>query len=319
MAESGNRVGTVTNIQLVAAQGTKSTIDQIVEPIAVDDGFNEYQSASKRPKKTSNVWQHFNQLTTKEKNQVKVACKFCKCIFSAASKNGTSHLRRHLEKCPKRANKDIEQFLVSDFAKGESNVMNYKFDNDELRRCIALFVVEGSHSFSIVEERGFRRMISRANPQFNAFSRHTLRRELLTLYVSERDRIKELMLNAKGHICLTTDNWRNEYTMEEDICITAHFVDSEWKLQKRILRFRALAPPYDGLCIADELFLCLTQWNIEHKILTITTDNASYNDTILNNVKNRLLAKKCLVHNGIFFKFVVVLTLSILLCNLVWM
>ncbi|MFQ6665805.1 hypothetical protein Gotur_032414, partial [Gossypium turneri] len=46
----------------------------------------------------------------------------------------------------------------------------------------------------------------------------------------------------------------------EYICIIAHWVDKDWKLQKRIIRFRALFPPYDGLNIADELVLCLSQW-----------------------------------------------------------
>ncbi|MFQ6629801.1 hypothetical protein Gotur_007081 [Gossypium turneri] len=32
-----------------------------------------------------------------------------------------------------------------------------------------------------------------------------------------------------------------------------------WKLQKRIIRFRDLSPLYDGLNIANELILCLSQ------------------------------------------------------------
>ena len=52
-------------------------------------------------------------------------------------------------------------------------------------------------------------------------------------------------------------------------------MDSAWKLYNRILRFKALTSPYDGESIANKVFMFLTQWNIEHKILTITVDNAN--------------------------------------------
>jgi len=49
-------------------------------------------------------------------------------------------------------------------------------------------------------------------------------------------------------------------------------------LHKRILRFSALTAPFDDERIANEVFIFLTQWNRDHKILTITVDNAKYNE-----------------------------------------
>ena len=44
--------------------------------------------------------------------------------------------------------------------------------------------------------------------------------------VKERENVKDLILNAFGRVAMTTDNWKNDSTNEEYICVTTHFVDS---------------------------------------------------------------------------------------------
>ncbi|MBA0777980.1 hypothetical protein Gotri_005918 [Gossypium trilobum] len=65
-------------------------------------------------------------------------------------------------------------------------------------------------------------------------------------YAKERDHVKEVLAKAPSLICLTSDSWNSKHTNDEYICITAHWVDKDWKLQKRIIKFRALSPLYDG-------------------------------------------------------------------------
>ena len=60
--------------------------------------------------------------------------------------------------------------------------------------------------------------------------------------------------------------------------LTAHFVDSDWKLQKRVLNFDDVPPSHSGLAVYDALYKCLQKWGIEGKVSTITVDNAAYND-----------------------------------------
>ncbi|TYJ00655.1 hypothetical protein E1A91_A13G100000v1 [Gossypium mustelinum] len=97
-------------------------------------------------------------------------------------------------------------------------------------------------------------------------------------------------------------NWNSEHTNDEYICITAHWVDKDWKLQKRIIRFRALFPPYDGLNTVDELVSCLSQWGIDKKIFSITLGNASYNDVMVSCLKNRFRANRAILCDGAFFQ-----------------
>ncbi|TYH65772.1 hypothetical protein ES332_D06G078200v1 [Gossypium tomentosum] len=153
-----------------------------------------------------------------------------------------------------------------------------------------------------VEEPGFRYMMRIASPNFKNISRHTTARDVLMYYAKKKDRVKEELTKASGLICLTSDNWKSEHTNGEYICVTTHWVDKDWKLQKRIIRFRALFPPHDGLNIADELVLCLSQWGIDKKIFSFTLDNASYNDVMVSCLKNRFRANRAILCDGAFFQ-----------------
>jgi hypothetical protein len=48
-----------------------------------------------------------------------------------------------------------------------------------------------------------------------------------------------------------------------------HFVDSDWFLQKRILKFFNVPPPHFSVVIADALRKSFVEWGIEDKIFTI--------------------------------------------------
>lgn len=114
---------------------------------------------------------------------------------------------------------------------------------NDLRRDILLYIIEGAHAFSTVEEKGFRRMMLRATPLFKPFSRTSITRDALSMYYSDREKVKNMLINAPGRISFTTDNWTSRHTWQHYICVTSHFVDSNWKLHKLILRFRGLSPP----------------------------------------------------------------------------
>uniref|UniRef100_A0A803MMK8 Uncharacterized protein n=1 Tax=Chenopodium quinoa TaxID=63459 RepID=A0A803MMK8_CHEQI len=162
---------------------------------------------------------------------------------------------------------------------------------NELRNEILNFIVEGGHSFTMVEEQGFRRMMKRATPKFIPFGRATTKRDLLKAYVLERDKLIDLLSNVSVRICLTTDNGKSIHTRQHFIFVTSHFVDDSWKLCKKILRFRALAPPYDGISIANEICMFLCQWKLDDRILSITVDNATYNDAMISCLKRRLVPR----------------------------
>ncbi|MBA0826194.1 hypothetical protein Goarm_011072 [Gossypium armourianum] len=189
------------------------------------------------------------------KDELKAQCNHYKSMFSAKSFSETSHLRRHLNICLKIFNKDITQYTIATkpSLEGGSSIKTYKFDADECRRAVSTFLVYDKHAFRTVEEPGFRYMRSIVSLNFKNKSRQTTIRDVLMYYAKERDHVKEELAKTHGLICPTSNNWNSEYNNDEYICITAHWVDKDWKLQKRIIRFRGLSPPYDDFV---ETILC---------------------------------------------------------------
>ncbi|MFQ6626405.1 hypothetical protein Gotur_005548 [Gossypium turneri] len=108
---------------------------------------------------------------------------------------------------------------------------------------------------------------------------------------------------ARSNTPINVDDGFNEYeNVSKRQKPTTSKVDKDWKLQKIIIRFRALSPPCDGLSIADELILCLSQWSIHKKIFSITLDNASYNDVMVSCLKICFCVNRALLCDGAFFQ-----------------
>ena len=55
-----------------------------------------------------------------------------------------------------------------------------------------------------------------------------------------------------GMISLTSDFW-SFVTTDGYICLTGHFIDKEWQLQKRILNFCYMPPPHSGVALCEKI------------------------------------------------------------------
>ena len=78
------------------------------------------------------------------------------------------------------------------------------------------------------------------------------------------------------------------------LLLTCHFIDSDWKYQKRILKF-CLVPNHKGETIGKVVEKCLREWSI-NIILTIIVDNVSSNDVTTDYLRRKMkLKKSCIV------------------------
>ncbi|PPS15767.1 hypothetical protein GOBAR_AA04817 [Gossypium barbadense] len=160
----------------------------------MDDGFNEYENVSNHQKSTiSKVWDEMTKLKCENKDELKAQCNHCKSIFSTKSSSRTSHLRRCLNSCLKKINKDITQYTIATQPSlgGGSSIKTYKFDADKCHRVVSTFLVCGKQSFKTVEELRFRYMMSVDSPNFKNISRQTTTMDVLKYYAQERDHVKE--------------------------------------------------------------------------------------------------------------------------------
>ena len=99
---------------------------------------------------------------------------------------------------------------------------------------------------------------------------------------------------------MTSDLWTS-VTTDGYICLTSHFIDEEWVLQKKVLNFRFMPPPHNGISLCEMIYGLLLDWGIEKQLFCMTLDNASVNDVFVDMLKIQLNLKNALYSNGEFF------------------
>nr|GMC95548.1 zinc finger BED domain-containing protein RICESLEEPER 2-like [Ipomoea batatas] len=150
-----------------------------------------------------------------------------------------------------------------------------KYDHMKQREAIAHWILMHEQPLNVVENYGFTFMFKVNLPQFEKVSRAIAKNDVITVYDIEKKKL-QLMLRTINKISLTTNIWKSKVQKVSYMCVTGHFVDSNWQLQKRVLSFMPLPPP--GVDIIDGVMKSKKDWGIEHKIFTISVDNASNND-----------------------------------------
>ncbi|KAJ9556734.1 hypothetical protein OSB04_011348 [Centaurea solstitialis] len=108
-------------------------------------------------------------------------------------------------------------------------------------------------------------------------------RDCLSIYKDEINTLKGLL---KGQtVSLTTDTWTSVQNYNY-MCLTAHWVDDNWVLRKKILNF-CQCSNHRGETIGKLVYECLQKWGIE-KVFTVTVDNASSHDGAIRFLKTML-------------------------------
>ena len=83
--------------------------------------------------------------------------------------------------------------------------------------------------------------------------------------------------------------------------LISHWIDSNWRLQKRVLNFVHILPPRQDIEISDTILKCLKDWGIKSKIYTISIDITSNNDVAVRIMKDNFSRVKKLMCGGKLF------------------
>ncbi|BFG34962.1 hypothetical protein CerSpe_212360 [Prunus speciosa] len=103
------------------------------------------------------------------------------------------------------------------------------------------------------------------------------------MYDEHRLKLKKDLRETR--VCLTPDTWTSVQNCNYMV-LTAHFIDSEWKMHTRVLNFSMISN-HQGPTIGKLIENCLLEWGIE-KVLAITMDNAFANKVAINWVRSKL-------------------------------
>ncbi|XP_042483827.1 zinc finger BED domain-containing protein RICESLEEPER 1-like isoform X1 [Macadamia integrifolia] len=295
----------------------------VPSPAAAKDQVHEMEISSPttvvKPNKrlTSVVWNDFERV---KKGDVCVAvCKHCKKKLSGSSTSGTSHLRNHLKRCRKRTNHDITQLLVvrekkkdgtldlgnfkfdQEQKKGETfSLENYKFDPERSRLDLVQMIILHGYPLAMVEHIGFKMFVKNLQPLFNLMNCSTVEADCMAIYGKEKQKMYEVLDKLHGRISLIADMW---VSCESGgyLCLTAHYIDGNWQMQKRILNFVMVDPSHTEDILSEVLMTCLMDWDIDRKLIALTLDDCSTNDNFVFRIRDRLTQNKLLLSNGQLF------------------
>ena len=190
----------------------------------------------------------------------------------------------------KLANKKQKQLVVNEGGvESEVAIANFKYDHAKVREKASHMILVHEYPFNMVEHEVFNVFMKIATPYYQKISRNTARNDCISTFELEKKKLKT-MLGSVNRVSLTTDFWKSGQKIGY-ICLTCHFVDSSWKLQKRIINFCDVPPPHFGVVISDAIFKSLLDWGLENKVCTITLDNANNNDAAVRILKDAIKRK----------------------------
>ncbi|CAN1148751.1 Zinc finger BED domain-containing protein RICESLEEPER 2, partial [Linum perenne] len=269
----------------------------------VEEVEEDAYQAPKR-KKTSKVWNDFKEVQVgKEK---KLECIYCKTRYLVNKTSTTSHLGRHSKSCMRKptnlAKGNQQQLSIGrtiNNAESVNAIENFRYDQGKMRQIVAHWIIMTEKALSTVDHEMFTLMMKTANPLYKRITRAHTTTDVFSTYEIFKKKIVHLLKNVR-RLSLTTDMWKSNQTIEYMV-LTCHFVDKDWKLQKRILNFVGVPPPHSGILVADALLKCLVVWDVEKKVWSITVDNASYNDVAARHLKGTLTYRKRLSLGGDLF------------------
>lgn len=246
-------------------------------PNPIEGWCTSEEMASKKHRKSS-VWNFF----VLSRDETRAKCKTCNKIFSALSKAGTGHLSRHVRKCGEPST-DPTQPKISQYHP-HGFTFNYETDRDEL----ATYIVHSEQPFLLSEDDPFNHYIKKAlQPQHKKISRKTIRSAAMKMFLECKQKLIDELGNLPCRVSLTADAWDSTYGYHY-LCVTCHWVDNEWVLQKRIIHFKMLESPHTGLNIAHHIMSSIDTYNLRNKIMSMTFDNATSMTYSANMIRQQL-------------------------------
>jgi hypothetical protein len=112
--------------------------------------------------------------------------------------------------------------------------------------------------------------------------------------------LREVFKNSNSKVSLTADMWTSNQNLGY-LCVTCHWITSDWKMNKRIIKFLMMESPHNAQAMFNVVLKGIQEWNIEDKLFSITLENAQVNNSMMDLLRANLLMKKMLPCEGNLF------------------
>ena len=174
------------------------------------------------------------------------------------------------------------------------------FTQDLLQQRILNFITTARLPFRIVEHQEFKDLLEVAQlseSKLRIPSVRTIRR-LLDDTVREKQRGVLSKLPKGSCLSIALDCWTSPFS-QAFMAITGYFLDKEWNYCEVLLGFEHLLGSHTGAHLSETVIRILREHSIEDRVLSVTTDNASNNNTMMQGVQE-MVKSQALCDSSIF-------------------
>ena len=126
---------------------------------------------------------------------------------------------------------------------------------------------------SVVEDEGFKKLISFLEPDYTMPCRKTVTSRVIKLYKDCSAKIKRL-LDQTMYVALTTDCWTS-LTMTSYMAVTCHYIDQEWQMQAHVLTTQNIEARHTAENLQMELETVVAEWRVSGRVSLCVHDNAA--------------------------------------------
>lgn len=229
----------------------------------------------------SAIWNYFEKVSQSE-----AVCRSCDSTLKTPTATTTTlinHLKRHKKLYAEfqgavKASADSSQPSVVDVLRRKTALPESKRKALDLK--IARMVALDLQPYAIVEDRGFKDLLTEAVPGYHPPSRTTLSRTLVPkLYDDTRERVRQELHKAfedgMASLAFTSDIWTSRAN-ESYISLTCHFLDTLFKLTRYNLSTSHFPGAHTATRIASILEGLVAEWDIpvNNFPVYVVTDNA---------------------------------------------
>ncbi|CAL5008057.1 unnamed protein product [Urochloa decumbens] len=242
--------------------------------------------------------------------------KFLKC-----SSGGRTRVGRRISASPATKETGPEDQNKSSAQTGHS--ISRKFDQEASCQELTKMIILHGHPLSIVEHEEMRSFAKSLNPEFDMASSTDVEEYSSILFQKLKADLHQKIAVSSHRVSLSASLFSHgSKASVKYLCLSVHFVDSDWKLQRRIIKFSVFQSSTTNLDrmihlkearVLDSesgpfnlIWKAIRDWGLDQKLLSLTSVGDIRSNEQFSKLKDFLNQRKCLPIGGVLYNIVCV-------------
>ncbi len=219
--------------------------------------------------KGSWIWKYFIRKSN-EKGEIRAYCCFImengeRCPKSYKYDGSTGNLSGHA----------IKHGILPPIDEKPKSVqpVHKKYEQKEKEKFTLRWILLTTQPLSTITHKAFIELMHNIDSEFIVPGRRKLRMMIAQSYKYNRDKLIYLLKTAKS-ISLTTDLW-SSHSKHGYLGLTATWINQDFEIVDVLLEISYFPASHTAEAIANTIKKAIQKWEIEDKVVSITTDNGA--------------------------------------------